>query len=94
VEKQVGEQLAAICRGEISEKEMECARQMLLSALQAVHDTPGNIEGYYAVQALTGLPLSREEYIEAVTSCTMQDVAEAAKTIRKHTVFFLKGVAQ
>lgn len=94
VEQQVLSQLEKICRGEISGQEMESARQMLLSALQAVHDTPGNIEGYYAVQALTGLQMSRQQYIEAVTSCTVQDVAEAAKTIQKHTVFFLKGVAQ
>ncbi len=94
VEKQVQAQLEAICHGEISEKEMESARQMLLSALQAVHDTPGNIEGYYAVQALTGLQMTRDEYIQAVTSCTAQDVAEAAKTIQKHTVFFLKGAEE
>ncbi len=94
VEQQVRSQLEKICCGEISEQEMESARQMLLSALQAVHDTPGNIEGYYAVQALTGLQLTRQQYIEAVTSCTVQEVAEAAKTIKPHTVFFLKGVAQ
>ncbi len=94
VEQQVEEQIAAICRGEITETEMESARQLLLSALSGVNDTPGNIEGYYAVQALTGGLLSREEYMEAVAACTAQEVAEAAKTLKKHTVFFLKGVAQ
>ena len=94
VEKEVDNQLLAICRGEISETEMECARQMLLSSLQSVHDTPGNIEGYYAVQGLTGMRLTREEYMQALLSCTKEDVAEAAKMLKKHTVFFLKGVAE
>lgn len=91
VEKQIDAQLEAICRGEITETEMESARQLLLSALSAVNDTPGNIEGYYAVQALTGARLSREEYMEAVASCTPEQVAQAAKTLRKHTVYFLRG---
>lgn len=94
VEQQVQAQLSAMCRGEISEEEMESARQMLLTGLQSVHDTPGNIEGYYAVQGLTGMAFTREAYMQAVMACTVEDVAQAAKTLKKHTVFFLKGVAQ
>ncbi len=92
--EQVDAQLSAICRGEITETEMESARQTLLSALQSVNDTPGNIEGYYAIRELTGSLLSREEYMEKVKSCTAREVAEAAKTLQKHTVFFLKGVGE
>ena len=92
--KQVDAQLSAICRGEITETEMESARQTLLSALQSVNDAPGNIEGYYAVRELTGSLLSREEYMEKVKSCTVEDVAQAAQTLQKHTVFFLKGVGE
>jgi hypothetical protein len=32
--------------------------------------------------------------MEAVAACTPEQVAAAAKTLKKHTVFFLKGVAQ
>lgn len=92
--KQVDDQLSAICCGEITETEMESARQTLLSALQSVNDAPGNIEGYYAVRELTGSLLSREEYMEKVKSCTVEDVAQAAQTLQKHTVFFLKGVGE
>ena len=94
VMEQVDTQLLAICRGEITETEMESARQTLLSALQSVNDTPGNIEGYYAVRELTGSLLSREEYMDKVKSCTAEEVAEAAKTLQKHTVFFLKGAEE
>jgi len=91
VEQQVEEQIAAICRGEITEMEMESARQLLLSTLSAVNDSPGNIEGYYAIRAVTGGLLSREEYMEAVATCTPEAVAQAAKTLKKHTVYFLRG---
>ena len=94
VEAEIEKQIAAVCRGEITVREMESARQLLLSALYSVHDTPGNIEGYYAVRELTGGLLSREEYMEAVKSCTPAQVAEAAKTLCKHTAFFLKGGAE
>ena len=94
VEQLIEKQIAAICRGEITETDMESARQTLLSALQSVNDTPGNIEGYYAVRELTGSLFSREEYMEKVKECTAQEVAGAAKTLQKHTVFFLKGVEE
>lgn len=94
VETEVDRLLDAICRGEITETEMESARQMLLSALQSVNDSPGNIEGFYAVRELTGSLLSREEYMESVKRSTVEEVAEAAKTLQKHTVFFLKGVTE
>ncbi|MBE6982777.1 MAG: insulinase family protein [Ruminococcaceae bacterium] len=94
VEKQVEMQLEAICNGEISASELESARQMLLSSLESVHDTPGNIEGYYAVQGLTGMLFSREEYKQAILRCTASDISEVAKTLQKHTVFFLKGVQE
>ena len=94
VEKQVEIQLEAICNGEISAPELESARQMLLSSLESVHDTPGNIEGYYAVQGLTGMLFSREEYKQAILRCTASDISEVAKTLQKHTVFFLKGVQE
>jgi len=94
VENQVEAQLMAICRGEITDMEMESARQMLLSALESVNDSPGNIEGYYAVRELTGGLLSREAYMEEVKHCTVAEVAQAAQTLQKHTVFFLKGVSE
>lgn len=92
--QQIDDQLSAICRGEITGTEMESARQTLLSALQSVNDTPGNIEGYYAIRELTGSLLSREEYMESVKNCTVEEVAQAAQTLTKHTVFFLKGVGE
>ena len=74
-----------------TQEELNAAKQSLLSQLQSTHDSPGAIEGYYATSALSGLPLSPEEYIRAVEQTTAEQVAQAAKTVKLHTVYFLRG---
>ena len=67
-------------------------KQALCSSLYAIHDSPGAMENYYASAALSGLPLTAEEYRQAALAATVSDLAAAAQTVRLHTVFFLKGV--
>ena len=84
-----------LCRdGCISDEELEGAKQAMLSGLRATHDSPGSIENYYASAALSGLRLTPRQYMEAVERCTAEQVAQAAKTLTLHSVFFLKGVSQ
>ena len=85
-------QLEACRRGDISEAELQDAKQALCSTLYAIHDSPGSMENYYASAALSGLPLTAEEYREAALAATVSDLAAAAQTVQLHTVFFLKGV--
>ncbi len=76
---------------EFTRRELDAAKQALLSQLKSTHDSPGAIEGFYATAALSGLPLSVEDYMRAVESATAEDVAAAAKTLKLHTVYFLRG---
>ena len=93
VRQEILRQLEACQRGEFTSQELEAAKQALLSQLKSTHDSPGAIEGYYATAALSGLPLTPEEYIREVEKATAEDVAEAAKQVKPHTVYFLKGDA-
>lgn len=93
VRREILRQLEACQRGEFTNQELEAAKQALLSQLKSTHDSPGAIEGYYATAALSGLPLTPEEYIREVEKATAEDVAEAAKQVKPHTVYFLKGDA-
>ncbi len=77
--------------GKFSSEEAEAARQELLSGLQTVHDSPGSIEGYYATAALSARSRTPEEYARALEAVTPEQIAEAASTVRLHTVCFLKG---
>lgn len=92
VKAQILHQVDACRQGQITAGELENAKQALICQLRATHDSPGAIEGYYGVAAISGLELTPEAYIRAVASVTVEQAARAAGTLRPHTVFFLKGV--
>ena len=85
-------QLQACCDGDITDEELNSAKCALVSQLLATHDSPGAIEGYYAIAALSGLALTPERYIREVEAVTREQVVDAARSLQKHTVYFLTGV--
>lgn len=87
-------QLEACRRGEITQEELNAAKQAIRASLLSTPDAPAGIESYYATAALSGLPLTPEEYMAAVEQVTTQQVAEAARLLELHTVYFLKGVTE
>ena len=87
-------QLAACQDGQITPEELTAAKESVLSSLRSTHDTPGAIEGYYATAALSGMAMSPDEYMNAIESVTLEQVAAAARTVKLHSSFFLKGVSQ
>ena len=94
VQGEVLAQLEACCRGEISQDELNAAKQALRASLLSTPDAPASIENYYAAAALSGLTLTPEEYMAAVEQVTAQQVAQAAQKLQLHTVYFLKGVTE
>ena len=84
-------QVEACRTGDITTRELEAAREALLSSLRATHDSPGAIEGYYATAALSGLGLTPGEYMEALEQVTLDQVVAAANTLQLHSTYFLKG---
>ena len=91
VEEEVLRQLKACQEGDITETELKAAKEALCNQLRSTHDSPGAIEGYYAVSALSGMQLTPAEYMQAVEKATVEDIAKAAKTMQLHTVYFLRG---
>ena len=94
VQGEVLAQLEACCRGDITQEELTAAKQAMRAGILSTPDAPASIEGYYATAALSGMQLTMEEYLAAVEQVTVQQVAEAARQLELHTVYFLKGVAQ
>ena len=87
-------QLAACQEGHITPEELTAAKESVLSSLRSTHDTPGAIEGYYATAALSGMAMTPKQYMDALEAVTLEQVAAAARTVRLHSSFFLKGVSQ
>ena len=94
VRQEVQAQLEACRAGSITAEELKAAKEALRSSLQATHDSPGAIENYYASAALSGLRLSPAAYMRQVETTTLEQICAAAKTLKLHSVYFLKGVAQ
>ena len=85
-------QLEACKTGDITDAELEAAKQAMYSSIRNIHDTPGAIESFYGSSAISGMPLTPEAYYRAVEETTVADVMEVAKSVELHTVYFLKGV--
>ena len=94
VRREVLAQLEACRQGHISEEELRSAKEALRSSLLATHDSPGAIENYYANAALSGLPLDPWQYMDKVEKTTPEQICDAARTLKLHSVYFLKGVTQ
>lgn len=84
-------QLEACCDGEITEQELEAAKQAICSSLRTVADSPGRMEDFAMFGRLSGFPLSVSEYEAAVQAVTAEQVAQVARRIRLDTIFLLKG---
>lgn len=84
-------QLDACRTGDITPEELAAAKEAVLSALRTVHDSPGAIEGYYAINALSGLAIDPKTHASAIEAVTAEDVARVAETLTYHSSFILKG---
>ena len=91
---EIGRQLDAIRNGDVTDEELNAAKEALLSSLRGTHDSPGAIEGYYATSALSGMNLTVDAYMDAVRTVTKEDVSRMARQLKLHTTYFLKGVTE
>lgn len=94
VQQEILNQLEACCRGHITQEELTAAKQGLRAGLLSIPDSPASIENYYASAALSGLQLTPQAYMDAVEQVTVEQLAEAARNLTLHTVYFLKGVTE
>lgn len=87
-------QLALTAAGEITDAELSAAKKGLISGLRSTPDSPRALENFYGTASIAGLGFGLNAYIEGIRSVTAEDVARCAKTVKLHTVFFLKGEAK
>lgn len=90
--REILRQLELCAQGDITDEELNSAKQALRSSLLAVHDSPGALESYCSSGVLSGMELDTRQYIALVEQVTKDRVVALAKELRLHTVYFLKGV--
>lgn len=86
------QQLDDCKKGEITEEELESARNYLVSGLRACNDNPGQMDDYVIGQAVAGSQKTVDDLISALEGVTMQQVIDAANSVTLDTIYFLKGV--
>lgn len=91
VQQEILHQLQLIREGDITDEELRSAKEALLSNLRATHDSPGAIEGYYAIAAISGIGMDTAGFMEAIQRVEKADVQAAADTLQLACVYFLKG---
>ena len=91
VRTEVLAQLDACRRGEITQEELNAAKEALLSSLRGIHDSPASIESYYSTHTLSGTFRSPRQYMDEIRAVTPESVIAAAKTVQLHTTYFLRG---
>ncbi|MBR2478983.1 MAG: insulinase family protein [Clostridia bacterium] len=84
-------QLDEIRRGNITDAELEAARESIENDCRAAEDHPSDYEDFARIERLFGGPRTIEEYRRGVLSVTREQIAEAARRITLDTVYFLKG---
>ena len=94
VQGEVQAQLEACCRGEISEAELDAAKQGILASLTTIGDSPSQMEDYALYRTLSGQNMDIEAYEKAISAVTVEDAARTARKIRLEAVYFLRGPEQ
>ncbi len=88
--EEIFRQLEAIRQGEITEEELTAARAGVASALRALADSQGELEGFYLSQTLDGLDYGPEELAALAEEVTREDVAAIARSVDCDLIYFLK----
>lgn len=83
-------QQQAMCRGEITEEEIDAAKKQLINAYSSNFDSVSAMAEYYTMQLLLGTDVSIEEMIEKVKNVTKEEIVSAANGMTEDTVYFLE----
>lgn len=88
-EKEIQAQLDEICRGNITDNELQSALLTFDNSLSQVGDTPPSYEGYYFERFCSGNIITPEERMEKYREVTRERIVEAAKSLKLDSVYLM-----
>lgn len=89
--KIIKEQLEDMKNGEFTDKNIEEAKNNIISTIKFIPDEQDTELMYYFSQELSGYEMGFEEYVEKVKEIKKEDIIELAKRIQINTIYFLKN---
>ena len=85
-------QLNEMKQGNISQKEMDAAKEFLKNGYLSCYDEPVMMEDYYLGQILAGyMQWSIDDMVAGIQNVTRQQVIQAANSVKLDTVYFICG---
>ncbi len=88
---EIAYQLECMKNGDISERELECAKLSMISACRAISDSPYAIETFKLKNLMSGTDYSIDEYMQKINAVTKAEIIKAASKVKINTVYFLDG---
>lgn len=89
--KIIKEQLEDMKNGEFTDKNIEEAKNNIISTIKFIPDEQDTELMYYFSQELSGYEMGFEKYVEKVKEIKKEDIIELAKRIQINTIYFLKN---
>lgn len=85
-------QMQMVEQGEITQQELDAARLGIISSLNAISDSPMQMEDFFLTRRMAGVEISPTQLVAQINQVTKEQIMEVAKQIKLDTVYFLKGV--
>lgn len=85
------DQLDAMAKGDISDKEFDAAKKSIFNVYSALKDSPSAIERFYLGRIINGINVDVEDFVNKIAALEKSDVIRAAQKLKLHTVYFLSG---
>lgn len=89
--KIIKEQLEDMKNGKFTNKNIEEAKNNIISTIKFIPDEQDTELMYYFSQELSGYEMGFEEYVEKVKQINKEDIVELANRIQINTIYFLKN---
>jgi len=89
--QKINEQIQGIKNGQISEEELNLAKQSLFSGFKSIRDGQGAILDFSYTQHILGDNDCTEDILQGISTVSIQDVVKLANSLYTDTIYILKG---
>ncbi|MCL6443439.1 MAG: insulinase family protein [Alicyclobacillus sp.] len=90
----IEEQVKVLQQGQITPEELDMTKRGLRNQFLQLHDQPGSLIDFHFTGALVGQERTVDGLLQEIDHVTLEDVVEAAQTLRIDTIYFLGNMAK
>lgn len=89
--KIIEEQLESIKKGDITEQELESARQLIVSTSKLIPESGENLITYYYDKEMNGEVPDLDKFINDIQKVKIEDIVDVAQDVTVDTIYFLRN---